>query len=318
MRNVLREIRIYHVVAYALSLALVVYPGKARAGFVYAYAKDDFNLLSLSAGVSNIASFSGNTAAFSGVGASISGSTGDALQAKAGPGPFPAENTFTPQGKMGQYARADSEPGPYILQIPGRNVAEAYRTSLGSASTSASVRIRFTLEQLTDDPIDLRLTALPKLIVQSNDPSSHAFASVSFKLTLSDPKDPTKELLIWEPVGFATKSYRNSAGIVSDVSDPYALNAAFNAFGPTDQTYAPTVGEFGRHVLKYQLQKGQTYNARIDFSESVTVELSPEPSAVTLALSAGAWLGIVRWYGRKSAVWNYCRSTSRRIARAWI
>src|SRR6516162_8084844 len=57
MRNVLREIRIYHVVAYALSLALVVYPGKARAGFVYAYAKDDFNLLSLSAGVSNIASF---------------------------------------------------------------------------------------------------------------------------------------------------------------------------------------------------------------------------------------------------------------------
>jgi len=270
--------------------ATMMFPGAARAA-AYAFSTDFLFLLSITGGMvtSGIGTNTINTAEFGGFGKDNTTQPTDAKQGKSGPGPFPDENRFQPpQGLMGQYARSDSLIDALAAMTPGdmRNVAEAFRSTVGSADASALVQQSFSLRQTSDAAIDFKFTALPTMRVQADGPLDSSSATIIVQLSLRDP-DSNKQFLFWSPRANAqdpASSFQIDGGVVTNLVEPYALSTSiFCQAGPCDKTYAP-VGGGGVFTLSYKREQGQNYIMDMLLSESVRVAVAPEPSTLSLVV----------------------------------
>jgi hypothetical protein len=287
-----------HFIRYLLAVSLLcalalTNAEPARAGFAYAYAENqiaDFQVLSAT-GILGV--YASAEAEFGGFGNDLKESTTTPAtpQAKSGPGPFPAEDSFFPQGEVGEYARADTASGGYgVGSFTEYGVAEAYRTSNGSADGFAYHSFTFQIEQTTIDPVTFTFEAAPYMYVARDPDDNYAYADLTFTLKLQDDISSPAPFLTWSPTGNPVTSVTVTSGSVSDVNEPFSLNTSIVPDATGTKTYAPAAGD--PFTLSYQGQMGQTYVAIVQFSEYASVLVVPEPSTAVLGI-VGFLMGVV-------------------------
>jgi hypothetical protein len=286
-----RGIASRRITILTLALAILAFPMPASALPAYAFSMNDISLFFItpSAAITGPPSIvTGTVAEFGSFGEDSASGELDVRQAKSGPGPFPDENIFQPQGMTGRYARADSLARlGFGTFFSGQSVAEVFRTSDGTADALAGVSVELTLTQLQDAPINFSFVARPMMAVQAALQEEHAFASLGFRLELFEGAGttPGTRLLLWTPNGDPENDFVRDGGVVTDVRDPFSLNMEISAPGNT--TYSPGGGTFS---ISYRREVGQAYMARITFAEEVSVSI-PQASSLVLLIAGLAGLG---------------------------
>ena len=227
----------------------------------------------------------------------------DTVPANTGTALGTANNNFTPDGKVGQYSRGDSQLAavttissqqPPPLTFTGANalhIAESYLGGIGAATATAGLTnsIETTIVISLDAPgqIGLRFDADPYILVDvdSGTPGGFAEASLTAVITIA-PSGMGLPLFLWKPDGMA-------GGIVGGTEklDPASLNLIETQIGAGSKTHDPT-GDASVGInppptaLTYEaitalLAKG-TYDLSIRLEGSVNTEVVPEPASLVL------------------------------------
>lgn len=262
-----------------------------RASTAYAYSENNASISFSNGTATNLQSLASNTSSFSGFGTSTQSDPLDPLQTKVGPGPFPGENSFGPQGPGGLgYSRADTLISSATLDgLGGENVAEAYRTSPGSASDLAYDKFTFGLTAtVANQPISITILASPNMHVTTTG-DGVAEAVVVFAVNIYDHATG-RLLLAWFPDGNALSDFTLNAGSVSGVEDPYNLNAEIDCAGTCDKSYS--VPGINQWTLSYLGAPGQNYDVIAGWEEVVNVAITPEPASLGLAGGALVLFGL--------------------------
>jgi hypothetical protein len=252
--------------------------GVARAGF-YAYAVEQTTNNSLTGGtVGTFTPLSSTSAAQVG---SVSGSeahtgTFDALQSYVGPGPRPAENTFTPVGQVNpDYARGDALITPGSAGFGTNNVAEAFLAGAGNSAGSGSWAV--------SAPVTLTTAGVLTL--------SFNFTN---QLTLVNTGSPFPGTVAAD-YGY-TFTVQNSAGAVVFTSSPSAVNhnASLGTAGSVNLPGSGTV------TITTDTLAAGSYTATISGSEHTFISAVPEPGSLALIAIGVGLLGGVRFRKRLS------------------
>jgi hypothetical protein len=284
----------------ALLFALTAPPAVKASAYAYSLNSIfDFR-------ISNVAVFDHqtssafNVAEFAGFGVDVVNGPIDPRQAQSGPGPFPPENRFSPQGGNGQFARADNLiSSTSILSMQGLNVAEAFRSSPGQARASSTTTLQFGITRTSDaDPVAIFFDSAPSMVVQSELSGESSIARLAFSVTFYE-HGTRNQLLQWTPNGDPLHDFTFSAGVVTNVKDPFSLNKTIVCLDACF-TFYDLKGEATGWGLDYRLGGGgQQFDVEVNWRESVDVTAvgsTPEPASislvfpvlVTLAVSASA------------------------------
>jgi hypothetical protein len=252
-----------------------------RASTAYAYSENNASISISNGTTPGITSLASNTSTFSGFGTDQQSGPLDPPETKVGPGPFPGENSFGPQGPGGLgFSRADTLISSATLDgMGGENVAEAYRTNPGSASDVALDRFRFVLTPtVANQPITITILASPNMRVTTTG-DGMARANIDFAVNIFDSTTHAL-LLAWFPDGSPLSDFTLNAGSVSSVEDPFNLNAEITCSGTCDQSYSiPGINEW---TLSYLGAPGQKYDVIAGWDETVNVLITPEPASLGL------------------------------------
>jgi hypothetical protein len=255
--------------AGAAGLALLAAAGgTARAGY-YAYSVQETSTYVFSgATVGAITPLSATSGAQTGSpsGSEAHSGTLDALQSYVGPGPRPAENTFTPLGQVNpSYVRGDA-----LLTTAAfttHNVAEGFLNGPGNSAGSGSWSV--------SAPITFGGSGTVTL--------SFNFTNL---LTLVNAPIPTAlSGSVAADYGY-TFSIQDSAGATVFTSSPTAVNRSLSFTTPGSSS---TPGSGSISITSGILGPG-TYTATIAGSEHVFLNAIPEPSSAILLGCAGVTL----------------------------
>jgi hypothetical protein len=187
------------------------------------------------------------------------------------------------------YSRADTEiEGTTIGALDGQNVAEAYRTTPGSASDLAFDGFEFGITPtVADQPISIEVFANPNMQVATTGDGT-AQANIYLSVTISDHATGAT-LLTWAPNGTLDDFTLVGGGAVSAQEDPYSLNTGINCSGTCSKSYAPG---FNSWDLSYEGAAGEQYDVLVRWSETVSVTI-PEPASLGLTGGALIFFGLV-------------------------
>lgn len=194
-----------------------------------------------------------------------------------------AQTPGFPPGAQGNFARSDSELTATILDPTGANaqaVAEAQLPAAGTANnTSANIGTssRFTFTPTVSVPLEFTFDATGNLHVQllaDSLPSSNAFASMTYDLTVTDLTTPGNPVVLdFGPTELNQTRSVNGPGPIGPVTYSVTPNS-FTAITPT-------------------LIAGNTYQLSISHitTVSATQEIAAVPEPATLALLGSGLLG---------------------------
>jgi hypothetical protein len=279
-------------IAFAGSLLAVSTGSPLRASTAYAYSANNvFVGFDNGTVVNPLTSAALTSSSFSGFGTSTHPGPTDPPQAKTGPGPFPPENSFGPQGPVGQfgYSRADTEINSATVDdLAGANVAEAYLTAPGNASDIAIDSFTFGLTAtVANQPISITILASPSMQVTT---TGDGFAQANIYFSVSIDDHTTHALLLaWAPNGNPLHDTTLNAGSVSSVEDPYSLNNQIACSGNCSNSYAPS--GINQWTLSYEGTVGELYDVTVRWYETVNVAI-PEPASLGLTSGALILLGL--------------------------
>jgi hypothetical protein len=285
-----------HKIKYAVLLLAVSAAYPLRASTAYGYSANNvFVGFDNGTVVNPLTSLASNTSSFSGAGTATHSGPTDPTQTKAGPGPYPGENSFGPQGQVGQfgYSRADTEINSATVDdLAGANVAEAYLTNPGAASDLAYDQFQFGLTPtVANQPISITIFANPSMQVTTTGDGS-AQANLEFVVNIYN--HATNALLLrWFPDGDPLHDTTLNAGSIFGVEDPYSLNAGLSCSGNCSMTYDPgSPFNLNEWTLSYEgATPGLQYDVSVTWVESVNVAI-PEPASLGLTGAALILLGM--------------------------
>jgi hypothetical protein len=266
-----------------------------RASTAYAYSMDDVGLgFSNATLVGDLTSFASNSSSFSNFGTSTHSGPLDPAETTVGPGPFPGQNSFGPEGQVGLgYSRADTEiTSTDIDALGGENVAEAYLTAPGNASDLAYDKFGFGVTPtVANQPISITIFADPNMQVTT---TGDGVAEADIALAVNIYNADGQLLLAWFPDGNPLGDFTLNAGSVSGVEDPFTLNADIDCSGNCDKSYAP--GGINEWTLSYE--GAGPYYVTVGWEEGVNVAI-PEPASLALTGGALILLGLARKRSRR-------------------
>ena len=207
----------------------------------------------------------------------------DPAQATSGPGPFPAENTFTQALTGSSGTRGDAQiTGPIAGAATSNLVSEGNLTANGSAGSYSSTSTTINVSFAQASAVNLTFSASAMLMssVGNLGDSSNAQASASFKIF-----DAT--------AGSYVTISDNISGANSTVIAPSALNQNVASTNPgSPQTFASGLANYSYSA---SLIAGHNYQLTLADSTSViltNVVAAPVPEPSTLALMFAGLLAV--------------------------
>jgi hypothetical protein len=222
-------------------------------------------------------------------------------QAKSGPGLFPPEDTYTPQGEIGAgYARADTcitriIPGggsfcPANIQA---NVAEVFRATAGSAHAEADVLATYLVSIDPGEDLNIAAVFTPAMRVHTTGDREIAVSTI-FSLLAVLTVDTAETLFSWAPCGDPADSdcrFRDPSVTVFDILDPFSLNESLRCAGFCEKTYGSGEGRFEITVRGLGGTEGRDLRLLVAFTETADVFI-PEPHPLSLLLLGATGLAV--------------------------
>ncbi len=274
-------------VAMSAALGLGV-AGNAQAD-AYAVAIDDVTNFAMALTgdviinpIVGINTVSEASATHNGIGPGTSNPT-DALQATAGAGPFPGQNDFTQQGRVGDYARGDALIGNVdIINGNGSaiNIAESF-------DTSANLGTGFGANTLSSEIIvgpnggnvAFSFDALPYMEVEvtADQVGGFSTAVLAFNISIEDVAPGGQGTVFdWNPDGID-----GNDGTGNDLEeDGLSLNETLTA-NAGELLFHNLAGTNGSYSNSIALAAG-TYSVSISMEERVSTQGVPEPASMLL------------------------------------
>lgn len=298
-----------------LLVGIAALPNWANALPVYAYSKNEISFFSIETATVSSEAFplydSSHTASFAGFGTSshpqgAESGTNNLVQSTVGPGGFAAEDYFAPHGKTASgYARADTGRDLDVIEngLNSSNVAEAYRTTPGTASANAITKLTAQITtKVPGEEVNFTFFSDPFMRVMTSADGDEAVAELALSLSvlfLSDSDGmPAQTIFTWSPCGNASDAscfdLKDPRISVSGVRDPFDLNQTIECSGGACERTWPTNGSPRAHPYFITLNIPDTgfLLATISAKEDVRVRGVPEPSTILLVATS---LALLRW-----------------------
>ena len=288
-----------------LLVCIAAMPDWANALPVYAYSKNEISFLFMTTEtVNTLDNFSlydsSHTASFAGFGTSshpqgAESGTNDLVESFVGPG-------------ASGFARADTGRDLDIIDRGqnSSNVAEAYRTTPGTASASASTKLTVQMTtSLPGEPVSFSFFSRPFMRVMTSADGDEAVAelALSFSVLFQSGSGQTaaRTIFTWNPCGNASDAscfdLKDPNVSVGRVIDPFDVNQTIQCSGSCERTW-PTDGneQSGAYSITLNIPDTGYLQASISANENVRVRGVPEPSTILLVASS---LALLRWRKRR-------------------
>jgi hypothetical protein len=233
-------------------------------------------------------------------------------QAKSGPGPFPAEDSYTPQGEVGRgYARADTCTSDFFrcAESQSRNVAEVFRTSMGTAQAQAELILLWQFKVGPGEDVAVGWSAAPAMRVHTTGEREIAIATIDFFVAVSG-LGPAQALFSWVPCGDPADSgcrSRDPSVTVFDIKDPFDLSTSIACIGSCEKSYGGEHGGFGITLRGLGGADGREIGVFMRATETAGV-LIPEPASSSLLILGMLALTVIRGRRARSVTRRRCIS----------